>query len=213
MIFLYFILNFVMCFVVSKMGAQRKIGGTSAFFISFFFSFVVGILFVMASDKIEESDDIPLVSLTSQDAAFIYKQKKAADAMYKEYDYKGAIQAYQTILEINPHDPVSLLSTARLYSLLKNKDKAYEYIQRANESRHPTLTKSLQHQDFDFVKSQPDFAKFASNGYRVLDTPINNEPSKSSLADELEKLANLKEKGIISEEEFQAQKTKVLNRQ
>lgn len=207
MLLLYFVLNLIMCFVVSSMGGQRKIGGTSAFIISFFFSFIVGLLFVMASDKIEKSDDIPLVRLSSEDSSFIYRQKRAAEAMYKDYDYKGAIQAYDTILELNPHDPKSLLSVARLYSLLKNKEKAYEYIQRASESKHPSLVNSLQHEDFDFVKSQPDFAKFASSGYKITAYETN---SKLSLADELEKLALLKEKGIITEEEFLSQKRKLL---
>ena len=39
----------------------------------------------------------------------------------------------------------------------------------------------------------------------------NSEPIPSSTAEELVKLAELKEKGILSEEEFQSAKSKVLN--
>lgn len=42
-------------------------------------------------------------------------------------------------------------------------------------------------------------------------TPVTPLLSSASVADELTKLAKLKESGILSEEEFNAQKSKLLN--
>lgn len=50
-----------------------------------------------------------------------------------------------------------------------------------------------------------------AKGKKADSTIIIQEAEKHSLADELTKLNNLKEKGVISEDEFQIQKDKLLN--
>lgn len=42
----------IFTFVVASIGASRKVGGVSAFFISLFFSPIIGILVVLSSEKL-----------------------------------------------------------------------------------------------------------------------------------------------------------------
>ncbi len=42
--------------IVSSYGSKRKIGGAAAFFASILFSPVIAMLFVLASDKVVETD-------------------------------------------------------------------------------------------------------------------------------------------------------------
>ena len=74
----------------------------------------------------------------------------------------------------------------------------------------------------DFLRIQPEFLPFEANGFRLakqLSTPQENlldkpappqQTGQQDLLDQLQKLAKLKEKGLLTEEEFQVQKEKLL---
>jgi len=71
-----------------------------------------------------------------------------------------------------------------------------------------TITGQQEKYKQDQIKSQAsEFAK--SVGQAVSSSPAS---SSASVADELEKLFSLKEKGIINEKEYLIQKTKILNK-
>lgn len=60
-------------------------------------------------------------------------------------------------------------------------------------------------------KEQPDFEKIRNFVQsRIQNSGVTSASSTSSDADQLEKFANLRDRGILSEEEFQAQKNKIL---
>jgi hypothetical protein len=61
------VVNLFLSVLVANMGSKRKLGGVGAFFLSFFFSPILGMLFVIASERLtageierrkEVSDDL-----------------------------------------------------------------------------------------------------------------------------------------------------------
>lgn len=208
--FLYLIINGVMCFVVAGMGGERKIGSAAAFIISFIFSFPIGLLFVMASDKKEKPSvsQIPTIKLTTKEIFEVDKKNKEAIELYTEGKYAESLKVTEDILLISPSNPYALANASRVCSILRDKNGAFTYLQRAVEASHPAINKLLESSDFDYIKSLPDYTEFIRNGFK---RPLDN--SVSSMADELEKLASLKDRGVLTEEEFQIQKQKILKAQ
>lgn len=210
MIYLYLIVNVVMCFVVASMGSNRSIGSFAAFIISFIFSFPIGLLFVMASDKKDNLKEAlaPTVKLTTQEIFEVDRKNTEALELYKSGEYAAALKATEEILLISPNNPFALANAARICSFLEDYEGGFTYLQRAYESGHPSLNKVLQSPDFNSLKSLPEYAEFIRNGFKK---PLNS--SVASIANELEKLASLKERGVLTEEEFQIQKQKILKAQ
>jgi Na+-driven multidrug efflux pump len=46
------VVNLFLSVLVANMGSKRKLGGLGAFFLSFFFSPILGMLFVIASERL-----------------------------------------------------------------------------------------------------------------------------------------------------------------
>lgn len=82
-----------------------------------------------------------------------------------------------------------------------------------NESTRGILAALNDENSFSFTAKHNDLARqvkeFISAAMRGLRTPQGN-PGTVSLSDELERLARLKEQGILSEDEFQSAKRKLL---
>lgn len=62
-----------------------------------------------------------------------------------------------------------------------------------------------------FVKKQEqDFERIRDAVQAVLNAPVVGAVSQASVVDQLEKLAQLRDRGVLNEAEFEAQKTKLL---
>ncbi|HHH50140.1 MAG TPA: SHOCT domain-containing protein [Saprospiraceae bacterium] len=86
------------------------------------------------------------------------------------------------------------------------------------------LSKAVEHgfKDFDkikthdalaFVRIQDGFEDFVKNGYKLVKdskTPDENTEETGDLLEQLQKLGELREKGLLTEEEFLEQKKKLL---
>lgn len=76
-----------------------------------------------------------------------------------------------------------------------------------NKEKFEYADKGLLRGFADFLRAKISTQKSQSS---LVPTPAENPSSTMSVADELEKLAGLRDRGIITNEEFSAQKAKLL---
>lgn len=134
--------------------------------------------------------------------------------LYRDYDFRGAIQSYLKSLKIQSHDPQIHFNLACLYSLEEDAQSSFMHLQRAVGQGYNNFEKIRTHDHLAYLRTQPEFERFVKNGYTLTQRLASKTPKTMELTDEviakLERLANLKEKGILTEEEFQIQKAKLL---
>ena len=146
--------------------------------------------------------------------------KTQGTQLYRDFDFQGAIVAYLKSLQIQAHDPQINFNLACLYSLEENAQASFMHLQKAVEQGYANYDKIRTHDHLAFLRTQPEFEAFVRNGYtfarQQAPKPLAAEtPKVMELTDDviakLERLALLKDKGILTEDEFQMQKMKLLD--
>lgn len=134
---------------------------------------------------------------------------------YKEYDYDDAIKDFEKALEIDPKDIAVHFNLACAHSLVEDADKAFYHLDKAVEYGFNDFKRVKEHDALAYLRIQDKFEEFEQNGFRLvqqLEAPKDDLLSTSTdLLDQLKKLGELREKGLLTEEEFAAQKRKLLN--
>lgn len=149
-------------------------------------------------------------------------EKKANDyklsgvQKFKEYDYDGAIEEFKKSLEIAPADVATHFNLACAYSLTERADLAFKHLELAIAYGFKDFNKIQQHPALAFLRIQKEFEDFVENGYRTRIEPSPNDEdnlldSAPDLLDQLKKLGELKEKGLLTQQEFEEQKRKLLS--
>ena len=144
--------------------------------------------------------------------------KNSGIRKYKEYDYDGAIADFQKALEIDDKDVAVHFNIACAYSLNENVEKAFYHLDRAVSLGFNDFKRIKEHDALAYIRIQDQFEEFEQNGFRLtmqLEAPKENlldaTPSESTdLLEQLKKLGELREKGLLTEEEFVAQKKRLL---
>lgn len=131
---------------------------------------------------------------------------------YKEYDVDGAIKDFVEALNVSPKDPEVHFMLGKAYSLNEEADKSYYHLSKAMDYgyRHPE--KILEEDDFAFLRIDPDFDEFKTNGYKAKPKSIKTEePKDDVLLSQMNKLAELRRRGLLSESEYIKEKEKLMN--
>ena len=144
--------------------------------------------------------------------------KNSGIRKYKEYDYDGAVADFQKALEIDEKDVAVHFNIACAYSLNENVEKAFFHLDRAVALGFDDFKRIKEHDALAYIRIQDQFEEFEQNGFRLtmqLEAPKENlldaVPSESTdLLEQLKKLGELREKGLLTEEEFVAQKKRLL---
>ncbi len=140
--------------------------------------------------------------------------KKSGVEKYKEYEYEEAIEDFKKALEIDPNDIPTHFNIACAYSLTEDKEKAFYHLAKAVENGYKDFDKIQSHDAFAFIRIQDEFEQFVENDYKLTETQTaeadEETNSNTDLLEKLKKLADLRENGILTEEEFLAQKEKLL---
>jgi TM2 domain-containing membrane protein YozV len=140
--------------------------------------------------------------------------KKSALEKYNNYDFKGAISDYTKALDISPDDPELHFQIARAYSLTENKELAFRHLDTAVQYGMKDAAKIGTDEDLAFLRIQPEYESFKSNNFRLTLKAIG--PEKKDLLTEdlflsqIKKLNELREKGVISQEEFTIERKKIM---
>ncbi|MDO6745508.1 SHOCT domain-containing protein [Tenacibaculum soleae] len=185
----------ILSFMVASMGSSRKIGGTGAFLISIIFSPLIGLLFVIASSK-EKKVNKKVVNLTNK------ALKKQINKEYKE-----SLNILNQALSIDPNEKQTHYNLASIYSVIEKKEKAFFHLEKAVKLGYKNLSRISSSEDFSWLRKQAEFNSFMQNGYKKDNTNI----FKDNHLDNLKKLAELKENGVLTDTEFEQEKQKILN--
>lgn len=157
------------------------------------------------------------------------KQQQRNKRNKGNYDYVSIIKDLQDDLEGDFQQPKTHFHLACCYSMLEKSHEAFFHLEKAIAFGFVDFGAIHNHEDLAYVRSMPKFDKFVLNGYKnvnPLPPPEQNLLSQStlqneeaveedaeeglSLLDQIVILGELREKGILTEEEFAAQKHKLL---
>ncbi|MEM9548339.1 MAG: NINE protein [Bacteroidota bacterium] len=143
---------------------------------------------------------------------------------YKDYDLEGAIEDFSRGLDINANDVALHFNIACAYSMTEQKDKAYYHLSKAVELGFKDFELINTKDDLAFVRIQPEFEEFKNNGFKLGARSENPSSPRAQQKDEdlvitddvllsqLNKLAELRKKGLLSAEEFNLERKKLLRR-
>ncbi|MBK7095969.1 MAG: NINE protein [Saprospiraceae bacterium] len=141
--------------------------------------------------------------------------RKSALEKYNNYDFKGAISDYTKALDISPDDPELHFQIARAYSLTENKELAFRHLDTAVQYGMKDTAKIGTDEDLAFLRIQPEYESFKSNNFRLTLKAIGPEKkdllNEDLLLSQIKKLNELREKGVISQEEFTIERKKIMN--
>lgn len=146
--------------------------------------------------------------------------KRSGIEQFRRMDFEGAIESFVKALEDNITSPSIHFNLACSYSMIENTGQALQSLERAIENGFSDISKIQSHKALAYLRKQPEFEAFVANGYRILkqlpepqpnllETQSNAAPK--DVLDEVLHLGDLREKGLITEEEFVAQKRKLLS--
>ncbi len=153
-------------------------------------------------------------------------ERQAGLRYFKDFEYDRAIIAFERALEKNPRDVASHFNIACSYSCEEEADKAFYHLDRAIALGFADFERIRTHDSLAFLRVQAGFQAFEENGYRlapdlsaeevVLENPIKEEALvelpeiNDDLLEQLQRLATLREKGLLTEGEFATQKKRLL---
>ena len=152
--------------------------------------------------------------------------RKAAIQYYREGNFQRAAQAFERALELSPGDPTLHFNLACTYSMLEDPGPAFFHLEQAVASGFSNRDKIFDHPALGFLHSLPEMDDFIQHGFRVvqkeypetLELPSLSGKEEGAASDEvpldllskIEELAKLRDRGMLTEEEFQSQKSKWL---
>lgn len=149
--------------------------------------------------------------------------KKRGIEKFRDYDFEGAIEDFLKAIEMQPADAATHFNLACSYALLEQKNEAFRHLQAAVDYGFKQFDKIDTHEALAFLRAQPEFELFVQNGYRVPVAPAPDAETtapaapeetplvlQDDLLDQIIKLGELRDKGILTEDEFAAQKQKIL---
>ncbi len=137
---------------------------------------------------------------------------------YKDYDFEAAIEDFRKALAVNSKDIAVHFNLACAYSITEQPQKALEHLNKAVEHGFVDFDKIQNHDALAYVRIQDEYEAFVKNGFRLsLQSAAKDavsseeEPAVSGdLLEQIKRLGELREKGFLTEEEFIAQKRRLL---
>ncbi|MBK9016435.1 MAG: NINE protein [Saprospiraceae bacterium] len=144
--------------------------------------------------------------------------KAAGIEKFKDYDYDGALEDFKKSLTIKYDDPAVHFNLACCYSLNERPDPAFFHLTKAVHFGFVDFDKIERHEGLAYLRTQPEFRDFVKKGYQLHSAQPEQAPdlltqtptAKPSLLDQIKRLSDLREQGILTEEEYKGMKEHVL---
>lgn len=142
-----------------------------------------------------------------------YREKAIKN--YQDYDFKEAIKHFKKSLEINSNDKNVHFILACCYSLTEKTSESLFHLSKAIEQGFNDFDKINSHDALAFLRIQPEYEDFKAKGYQMNKKIEAPEQEEERLLDDvvltkIQRLGELREKGFITNEEFESQKRKLL---
>lgn len=140
--------------------------------------------------------------------------KETGMRKYKDFDLSGAIEDFNKSLQLEPNDIATHFNLACAYSLTEQPEKAYQHIVKAVGLGFNDFDRLNTHDDLAFVRIQAQWDDFKASGYKTykpfdkspLPENVQPEPQNDMLLEQLNKLNELRQKGLISDAEYATEK-------
>lgn len=132
---------------------------------------------------------------------------------YKDYDFDEAIEDFLKAIEINPKDAAVHFNLACSYSITEQAEPAFFHLDKAVKLGFNNFDKIQTHDALAYLRIQTTFEKFLQNGYQLtkVEENVAKKPKESTnLLDQLQKLAELRDKGLLTADEFDFKKKHLL---
>ena len=139
---------------------------------------------------------------------------------YKDYDYQGAIEDFKKSLSEKYDDPATHFNIACCYSLTERPDPAFFHLTKAVHFGFVDFDKIEKHEALAYLRTLPEFEDFVKSGYQRMaalpaaqDDLLSTAPQQreeETLLEQIKRLGELRNKGILTEEEYVAQTKRVL---
>lgn len=148
---------------------------------------------------------------------------------FRDYRFEEAAEDFEQALSIDPENAAIHYNLAATYSMLEDEQPAFQHLQEAIECGFDQVKKIHNHDALAFLRSRPAFRAFVDNGYRLpilgleapeeeLELPPSQpkkkepatNPTHPKLLEQIVELGKLRDKGILTDEEFVQQKEKIL---
>lgn len=166
--------------------------------ISFFLSPIIGALVALGSER----NLLPsVVNFEAQRLCDLAVEKSNGK------DYENAIKDTMQALALQPNYANAQYNLACFYSRLENRAEAFKYLALAIENGYHNFEEIQSDPDLEFLRHQFEYPEFVAKGYKYPQSPTDS----TDIVGKLEKLAALKEKGLLSDSEFQEQRRIALN--
>jgi len=139
---------------------------------------------------------------------------------FKDFDYEEALEDFKKSLAIKFDDPAVHFNVACCYSLNERPDPAFFHLSKAVHFGFIDFDKIEKHEALAYLRTQPAFRDFVKNGYQFNAAQPEPQPDllaqkpidQASLLDQIKRLSELREQGILTEEEYNGMKEEVLRR-
>ena len=146
--------------------------------------------------------------------------KKSGLRKYKEFALEEAIEDFKKALEVDPNDDIVHFDLAAAYSLTEQKDLAYHHLEKAVQLGFKDFEKIQTHDDLAYVRIQPEFESFKNNNYSNYSKSTGRQTTSSTtqqkqrpaaeknlldndvLLSQLNKLKELRDKGVLTEKDY-----------
>lgn len=150
-------------------------------------------------------------SKTPQPRSKYEEFKSKGIAAFKDYDFDEAICFFEDALAERPDSAAIHFNLACCFSMIEDSNTAFTYLEGAVRNGFDLTDKIHTHEALAHLRIQPEFEQFVEHGYQ-LEAPRKTAKisEKDDLLTQLSKLGELKEKGLLSEEEFSLQKKRLL---
>ena len=143
--------------------------------------------------------------------------KKSGIKKYKDYDIEEAIEDFEKGIKLEPKDISLHFNMACAYSLLENKELAYKYLSKAVDLGFKDYNKIQTHDDLAFLRIQDDYEEYKKSGYRKrgekesqIQGDLEETPMNDVLLSQLNRLMELRKKGVLTENEYLVERKKIL---
>jgi hypothetical protein len=156
--------------------------------------------------------------------------KGAGIEKFKDYDYDGALEDFKKSLTIKYDDPAVHFNLACCYSLNERPDPAFFHLTKAVHFGFVDFDKIERHEGLAYLRTQPEFRDFVKKGYQLHSAQQSGKQPEqapdllaqtpteipiaigTSLLDQIKRLSDLREQGILTEEEYKGMKKEVLRK-
>lgn len=140
---------------------------------------------------------------------------------YKDYDFEGAIEDFRKALGDDAKDVAVHFNIACAYSIMEDADKAFYHLAEAVKYGFVDFNRIHEHDALAYLRIQEGFDTFVKRGYQLdasapvvekKETPeeLPDLLSNPNLLVQLKQLGELRDKGLLTEDEFQTQKKRIL---